>query len=172
MYDLEFGDPQTTLWFMLYTQVLQVDGAAHRNILLAHRQGRLLPDWGGNPYLVGEEGKLSEEYLSYKLLTVHTVNREPRGFTLFSQHLIEQALTELGLPLNSPLSVLAVEVLPGPFHIRNLDRNLGLVGEANPNFVAASNSGGASTQEDPLGTQLGKRRILRTSPLTPVPAIC
>ncbi len=173
VYDLQFGDPQTTLWFMLYTQVLQVDGTAHRNILLAHKQGRLLPDWAGNPYLAGKTGIVQEEYLSYKLLTVHTANREPRGFALFSQPLISQALTELGLPLNSPLSVLAVEVLPGPLHIRNLDRNLGLVGEVNPNLLSTSDSGGASTQqEDPLGTQLGRRRILRTSLLTQVPPIC
>jgi hypothetical protein len=30
----------------------------------------------------------------------------------------------------------------------------------------------AANTEDPLGTQLGERRILRTSPLTAIPAIC
>ncbi|WP_201364625.1 hypothetical protein [Dictyobacter formicarum] len=57
---------------------------------------------------------------------------------------IERILSELALPLDSPLSVLAVELLPG----------------------------GSTAPRDPLGTNLGQQRILRTSPLTPVPAVC
>ena len=49
----------------------------------------------------------------------------------------------LGLPLSSPLSVLAVELLP--------ERN---------------------RASDPLGGDLGSTRILRTSPLTRVPPVC
>ena len=37
-------NPQTVMWFMLYTQVLQADGASYRNILLTHQQGTLMPD--------------------------------------------------------------------------------------------------------------------------------
>jgi hypothetical protein len=90
----------------------------------------------------------------------HTVGREPRGYTFFTQREIVAALELLSLPETSPLSVLAVEVLPGPF---NFTVDAGGVGNMQP---------GASQGEDPLGTQLGQRRILRTSPLTPVPAIC
>ena len=75
------------------------------------------------------------------------------------------ALSLLGLPLTSPLSVLAVEVLPGPFNFTGDFARCGAVFQAG----AAATIG---EQEDPLGTQLGARRILRSSPLTPVPAIC
>ena len=52
-------------------------------------------------------------------------------------------LRALALPRNAPLSVLAVELLP------ELDR-----------------------KPDPLGADLGRVRILRTSPLIPVPEVC
>lgn len=65
------------------------------------------------------------------------------GFAGWTQFEIEQALKVLGLKPDSSLSVLAVECLP----------------EAN-------------RLPDPLGANLGNVRILRSSPLTPVPAIC
>jgi hypothetical protein len=52
-------------------------------------------------------------------------------------------LTALALRKDSPLSVLAVEVLPEQTRIA-----------------------------DPLGTGLGHARIVRTSPLRPVPPVC
>jgi len=61
----------------------------------------------------------------------------------FSAAEVDQALATLRFAPGAPLSVLAVELLP------------------NGDAVA-----------DPLGIQLGTQRILRTSPLTPVPAIC
>ena len=69
---------------------------------------------------------------------------EPHGFGYCDQDEIEAWLEALGLPHNSPLSVLAVELLPEP----------------------------ESPFMDPLGKDLGQIRVLRTSPLTPVPAIC
>jgi hypothetical protein len=62
----------------------------------------------------------------------------------FDQDGILNTLKMLGLALDSKLSVLMVELLPEP----------------NTLF------------EDPLGEDLGHVRILRTSPLTPVPDIC
>jgi hypothetical protein len=62
----------------------------------------------------------------------------------FPQDEIVQRLGRMGLPLASSLSVIAVELLPEP----------------------------VSPFEDPLGRDLGQVRILRTSPLTAVPAIC
>jgi hypothetical protein len=156
IYDLQLGDPQTAIWVMLYTQVVQTDGAAHRNVLLAHKLARLLP---------------TPEHQR----TAHTVDREPRGFVLFPEKEIVACLTLLGLPLTSPLSVLAVEVLPGPFNIRgdlkgarNLGVPMDLMEGAEPPAAALA----ATDDEDPLGRQLGWRRLLRTSPLTPVPPIC
>ena len=85
------------------------------------------------------------------MVTAHSQNREPRGTAVFARDQIASALGRYGLPAGSPLSVLCVEVLPGPM-------------SRWPTHT--------SQQEDPLGSQLGQRRILRTSPLTTVPAIC
>lgn len=65
------------------------------------------------------------------------------GFTGWTHYEIGQALNALALKPDSPLSVLAVECLPE-----------------------------ADRLPDPLGRNLGNVRILRTSPLVPVPAIC
>ena len=136
-FDLRRGDPQTALWFMLYAQVTQTDGTSRRNVLLGRQLATLLPQpVGARPGA-----------------TAHGQNREPRGVATFPASSISSALSLLGLPANSPLSVLCVEVLPGAIRVLRDD-------------------GAVAVQEDPLGQQLGQRRILRTSPLTAVPAIC
>lgn len=70
--------------------------------------------------------------------------RLAHGVAHFSQDEILRSLRMLGLPADASLSVLAVEALPEP------------------------NTGFA----DPVGADLGEVRFLRTSTLTPVPAIC
>lgn len=67
----------------------------------------------------------------------------PRGDAQWSQAEIENALAALGLPRSSRLSVLAVELLP----------------EVN-------------RAPDPLGSDLGSTRVLRSSRLVPVPPVC
>jgi hypothetical protein len=71
----------------------------------------------------------------------------------FSQPEIVAALGTLGLPLDSPLSVVVVEMLPTNS------------GPPNPAEVPVS-------PLSPVGAGLGQVRILRASVLTPVPAIC
>jgi hypothetical protein len=73
---------------------------------------------------------------------------------------IEASLALLSLPRTSPLSVLAVELLPGPLTV--------LEAPGRPPHTPSD----AERAEDPLGTNLGLRRIMRTSPLTAVPVIC
>jgi hypothetical protein len=68
---------------------------------------------------------------------------ETVGIAQWTQLEIDTALRALNLPGKAPLSVLAVELLP------ELDR-----------------------KPDPLGADVGRVRILRTSPLTPVGEIC
>jgi hypothetical protein len=145
-FDLRSGDPQTALWFMLYAQVTQTDGASQRNVLLDRQLATVIPQ------VVGAK----------TVPTAHGPNREPRGTATFTATDIQAALTLLGLPATAPLSVLGVEILPGPFR---LVRTFSAVG--GPDLGAA-----ASTKEDPLGSALGQRRILRTSPLVAIPAIC
>jgi hypothetical protein len=181
IYDLKFGNPQTVIWFMLYAQVLQTDGASYRNILLMHQQGQVLPDpppllLGATPSLklpFGSEVRRSFPQQAPSLPSgVHSVNREPRAYTTFPQASIEQSLATLSLQLTSSLSVLAVELLPGPLNSREIFREgsgrVESAGEAQPAAAAVA----APPVEDPLGAQLGLRRILRTSPLSHVPTIC
>jgi hypothetical protein len=112
--------PATTMWIVLYAQVTQADGADHRNILLSRK-----------PAPIRQKHDIGIGSLS------------PRGDAQWGQSEIELALASLGLPKSSPLSVLAVEMLP------ELNR-----------------------ASDPLGMDLGSTRILRSSRLVPVPPVC
>ncbi|MBV8139912.1 MAG: hypothetical protein JO121_30390 [Deltaproteobacteria bacterium] len=124
--------PKTELIALLYAQVLQANSQSWCNILLErataipytleHQGSR-----GLNPALTPARAQFDPEDILFKL-----------GI--------------LGLPLDSPLSVVAVEILPEPQPI-------------NP---AAT----VDRFNDPLGADLGQVRILRTSPLTPVPEVC
>ncbi len=79
-----------------------------------------------------------------------TSSRDRVGGTVFSEVEVEDALGKLGLPTNLPLSVLAVEFLP-----------------------AGGDSQLASEDAaDPLKLNTNPQRILRTSPLVPVAAVC
>jgi hypothetical protein len=152
VYDFLAGDPQTRIWFMLYAQVLQADAASYRNVLLTHQLGVTLSNPAINPAPNPQ----------------HSFNRDPLAGVTFAQPAIEDLLTLLGLPATTPLSVLAIEILPGPLSVA-------LTGPAGaaPKFAAAGAApASVAEQEDPLGANLGLRRILRTSPLTAVPAIC
>jgi hypothetical protein len=146
LFNFEAGDPQTRIWFMLYAQVLQADSASHRNVLLHHLPGKTL--------------RLRTRGQPANLNPQHGSARDPLAGILFPEKVIEARLHLLNLPRTTSLSVLAVEVLPGPL---NFPANL-----KNP----AGEEAAAGTQEDPVGANLGLRRILRTSPLTAVPAIC
>jgi hypothetical protein len=81
--------PNTEIWGLLYTQVAQIDGQDHRNVLLSRRLVEpLLP-------------------LTDQRETLDTV-----GTTRWEQQEIDSLLETLGLARNAPLSVLAVELLP------------------------------------------------------------
>ena len=112
--------PATDLWFLLYAQVVQADGKDMRNILLARRRG-----WFDDRKVRNrQEADLSAS-------------------AAWSQPEIASLLNAMGLPGDSPLSILAVELLP------EVERPL-----------------------DPLGAQLGEVRMLRTSPLVAVGTVC
>jgi hypothetical protein len=145
-------DPQTEIWFMLYAQATQADGASQRNILLGHAAGTPLGHAAGTP--LGPSGG------------------GPRAYREFPQKEVIAWLNLLGLAQTSSLSVLAVELLPfGQVQSRT---------EPSPDPAAPATTGTADAaapdaavlSADPLGTGLGSRRILRTSPLTALPSIC
>jgi hypothetical protein len=112
--------PATVLWALLYTQVTQVDGADRRNVLIGRKQG----------WFTREKYRRREEV-------------DLAASVRWSRDEVVAALGALGLPGDSPLSVLAVELVPE-----------------------------AERVPDPVGTDLGQVRILRTSTLVPVPQVC
>jgi hypothetical protein len=84
-------------------------------------------------------------------------NEMPRPLTAlefasarFTQDTIDPLLATLGLPANAPLSVLAVELIPETVLGSRVD----------------------PPRRDPLHESLGEVRVLRTSPLVPVPPVC
>lgn len=118
--------PDTEVWFVLYTQVWQADRTARRNVEIALAQG---------------------ERLRVARRTKERPAALPRDVTAGTRWLlrdVQTRLADLGLPTDSPLGVLAVELLPEP----------------NGAFA------------DPLGGDLGEVRILRTSPLAAVSSSC
>jgi len=110
--------PASKLWVLMYTQVLQADGAGYRNLLIDRKPA---------------------------VLKIPVSDTNPIGIATFPEAEIDAVLGLCTLPANSPLSVLAVELLPAP---------------DGPDLV------------DPLGTELGLQRILRTSPLIKVADSC
>jgi hypothetical protein len=140
VFDPAVGDPQTELWFMLYAQVMQADGASNRNVLLRHVPGQTLGREGAVAAFSGPAG-----------------GGDPRAIGLFFEENVLAELTSLGLSRQSSLSVLAVELLPTGQGVRVTVPN------------AAEDQAG---EADPLGADLGTRRILRTSALTALPSLC
>jgi hypothetical protein len=112
--------PRTSMWAVLYARVRQTDAASWRNLLLDRT--RMSP---------------AEEFL----------NLEADARTMFAHGLfelvqIQNLLRQLGLPNDTPLTTLAVELFTDPL------------------------------PPDPLGQDLGHARMLRVSPLVPVPDQC
>jgi hypothetical protein len=125
--DQQEGKPHTRIWMMLYAQVKQADGKTWRNVLLNHRHAETV-------------GAVEDERTE---VTVRS-SRDVFGHAAFNDQEIQVSLRSLSLAPDSPLSVLAVELLPAR----------------------------ADQIRDEMGQNVGQVRILRTSPLTPVPAAC
>jgi hypothetical protein len=162
--------PRTELWALLYAQVRQADGKDFRNVLLDDRRltvtsrltGRF--DVASGPHVLGFENKDSPA----------------RGSMQWTQAEILTALETLGLPADSRLSVVCVETMPTVATLQERSPGAGGRYEYLAASVAAYQAGygdpaGEAVRDDgvrPLSGALGDVRILRTSPLTPVPGIC
>lgn len=114
--------PNTEIWAVLYAQVVQADASTRRNVQIDLRKLRIVR---------------SHQPRNTAMLAVE-------GEARWSGAEVKAALELAGLPEDSPLSALAIEVLPEP-------------------------NGGF---DDPLGGDLGQVRILRTSPLVAVERDC
>ncbi len=168
--------PRTQLWCLLYAQVKQADGQDYRNILL---DDRLLP--------IQPPSKIPQ------------INEDAPTLAQGGWMNMEiiMLLRNLGLPEDSPLSIVCVEMLPVVLSLINREykrSNVTARGKTTnmEDLVLAhlrSRYGSADSTEEqhlasrdyqtaaanylkPLSDQLGNFRILRTSHLIPVPEIC
>ena len=106
---------------------------------------------------------------------------QPSGTAIFTSEEIAGRLNIFGLPEDSPLSVLIVEVFG---NITNIFDHIDLMGlirdNATPEMEKMAEAAGRGRKPEvnsnsvtrPLSRSLGHYRILRTSPLTKVPFIC
>ncbi|GAB3224500.1 hypothetical protein J0A67_09445 [Algoriphagus aestuariicola] len=191
--------PRTSLWTLLYAQVHQADGLDFRNILISEQKMRVDVKINTDPKKLKEINQLTQttyfqpsllDYnkgvfkitpqLSTATLLAYLKETHPVGTAVFTSQEIAGYLTDLGLPEDSPLSVLVVEVFG---NIRNIAEHMNVfrrsagddkVHHAYQEARKAMDATGAVTDVDRvrLGDNLGNFRILRTSPLTKVPFVC
>ena len=193
--------PRTSLWTLLYAQVHQADGLDFRNILLAERKMRIDVKVTIDPKLLKKINQLTETTYFQPVLPAYekgifnvspAVNTatllanlkesHPVGTAVFTSQEIAAYLTDLGLPEDSPLSVLVVEVFG---NITNITEHInfqraGTAGgqathvyeEARKMMQTTAAAAAAAPDRVALGDHLGNFRILRTSPLTKVPFVC
>jgi hypothetical protein len=162
--------PRTEIWALLYAQVRQADGRDYRNILLDDRKLTLKRRVRGR----------FESEAGLSLFGFENDDSPAHAEMRWTQDEMTTALRNLGLPADSPLSVLCVEMMPTLRALRVSEAP----GGASSNDLVASimadrsgvgHSAGAPVQDSalrPLSDALGHYRILRTSPLTPVPDVC
>ncbi len=143
--------PKTEIWAMLYAQTAQADGRETRNILLAEARLDIpkaqLVDAGA--FL--EKRAFSSAKAFNGLATA--LDAPVVGVGHWSEDVIQQLLAQFQLAKTTPLSVLAVEMMP------RYDR-----------FIALGDPPDLSVR--PLSQSLGQFRILRTSPLVAAPEVC
>ncbi|MFO7323361.1 MAG: hypothetical protein DIU68_016645 [Chloroflexota bacterium] len=173
--------PRTELWALLYAQVRQADGLDNRNILLDDRRLDLIPPVYREVYWPEGGGALAKS----------NRNGPAWSSTEWSDEEIKALLSNLGLPVDASLSVVCVEMLPrfAAFQReartttavlnqeRGRDAIIDGVRASRGNAFAPGGPGipGGPPEPDivrPLSSHLGHFRILRTSPLTPVPDVC
>lgn len=111
--------PNTELWFVLYARLRQADGQGWCNVQIDLKPAREVRPGKSAPIAPQAEGRWTDQQ-------------------------VKDALARAGLDPETPLTVLAVELLPEP----------------NGSF------------SDPLGGDLGQVRVIRTSPLAAVEQDC
>jgi hypothetical protein len=205
--------PRTELWALLYAQVKQADNLDFRNILLDDKKLdwriQLETDPAANWFDLYNDQQRQllktitintwKDDLSYakfqhifKLADFSNVSKDATryGLTAWTSDEIAQLLARYGLPGDSPLSVLVVEILPTITNIFEavpglgerrvsaaLRQNLKMSGLPEDGIIRETLTRQSRVQDfvqepDPLSDELGQHRILRTSPLTEAPFVC
>ncbi|MDG1276724.1 MAG: hypothetical protein P8O16_05540 [Algoriphagus sp.] len=191
--------PRTSLWAVLYAQVTQADGKDFRNILLGERIMKIglkvkpskkeedkfksIVDAGYKNNIVSKvlPSALTKNIAQLEIghLIATFKENQPVGTAIFESQEIANRLAMFGLPEDSPLSVLVVEVFG---NITNLFDHMEAYKDLDDSQVFHTILKKQNLQEmpetnspeemRPLSTSLGHFRILRTSPLTKVPFVC
>ena len=144
--------PKTEIWCMLYAQVRQADAKEYRNILLAEARLDLVTvkDLDVRIFLAR---RFEMDARTSNSLAVN-IDAPQNGTFTWTEKEIRQLLELFDLAADTPLSVLAVEMMP------RYDQYI-LFGDEQPDDAVR-----------PLSRDLGQYRILRTSPLVAAPEIC
>jgi hypothetical protein len=151
-------EPRTKMWFLIYAQAVQADGVSMRNILIAAEVGTFaLELYNIDPVL--------RPYVVTLVNNAFKV-RDRIAVAAFHQAQIEAILAQIHLPASSPLSVIAVELLPGGtlFEPGN-DK-----APARSPVPTSSDRTRAIPVATPPAFPFG--RILRVAPLQPVAPVC
>lgn len=190
--------PRTSLWALLYAQVFQADGLDHRNILLGEMEMKIEVRVNTDPVRLKKINSVTENIYFKPIIGVYNSgsiqlnqsamemgnmvasirDTQPVGTAVFTSQEIAERLKEFGLPEDSPLSILVVEVFGNITNIHDhfpQNRSAG-----NNSFAAGAREALSSKRAEtnsmstiqPLSRGLGHFRILRTSPLTKVPFVC
>lgn len=167
--DVTAKPPRSEIWALLYAQVRQADGKDYRNVLLDDRalELRRIPA----TTTIGSA--------RMRLSSLATAELSDKATTHWTSEEIVGMLARLGLPVDSPLSVLCVEMLPAVTNMRHGQMQSVNVDIDVPAAIRSARSGSGrggfrepSSKSSPLSDNLGHFRILRTSPLTEVPPVC
>ena len=206
--------PRTQLWALLYAQVTQADNLDHRNILLDDKyldwRVQIVPKRKKevdifqqyNPQEIELLNNITytqfNQTLNYtnhknvlQLTDFSNKNEDAAkyGTTAWTNKEVQQLLALIGLPEDSALSVIVVEILSQTTNVKEHISQIrthrvkqevsNLVSENDAssykNYVNNDNVGFASDSiqpKSPVDEDLGNKRIFRTSNLTPIPAIC
>lgn len=176
--DVTSKPPRTQIWCLLYAQVRQADGKSFRNILIGEQKLIQIP-------MNSTTNNSSERYFEQLRSGL-----QPMAQTDFPITNIHNNLRALGLPEDAPLSVLCVEFfgnitnitqhINGLLYNENIDETIKILEKVDGNpgvttVIKQCHLDDKETDEKvsfPTSRDLGRFRILRTSPLTEVPSSC
>jgi hypothetical protein len=118
--------PRTDIWALLYAQVRMADDSDVRNVLLADKK-LIVPR------------RINPEGIYLKAINTNS-EATPQGITGWNNKDVEDILAMYGLPEDSALSVLCVEMMPGNdnFFVPNINQYTRLM-NVNSDFAVANN---------------------------------
>jgi hypothetical protein len=176
----QFEAPKTDMWFLVYVQAVQADGTSVRNILIAAEPG---------VHLTRRVDTINPALNVYVETIKASTGLDRLAVAAFHQAQIEAILASVHLPRDLPLSVIAVEFLPGgtgsevgppPPPPVKIQKPAPVKVAARAGARTAATAAAPATSVDPVDMAIAGPptvnfpfgRILRVSPLTPIAPFC